>query len=81
MTVLVTCKFEDDSMKSEGAILRTTFPPLEVFSTLKGSEVNDPIWPEIGFFRDFMTLFVICKFDEDPITNEVAIPRTTYSAL
>ena len=25
MAVLITCRFEDDSIESEGAILRTTF--------------------------------------------------------
>ena len=28
MAVLVTCKFEDDLIKSEGTILLTTFSPL-----------------------------------------------------
>ena len=30
MAVLISCKFEDDLIKSEGATLRTTFSPLEV---------------------------------------------------
>ena len=73
MAVLVTCKFEDDSIKSEGAIFRTTFSPLKVFekifhlSRAIKSEVNSPIWPEL--IRDFMTVFITFKFDENPIKN------------
>ena len=40
MAVLVTCKFEDDWIKSQGAILLTTFSLLPVygniFALLKG---------------------------------------------
>ena len=40
--------------------------------------MNSPIWPEIELFRDFMDVFVTCKFDEAPIKNEVVIDRTTF---
>ena len=56
MTVLVTCKFEDDS----------NINPWES-SRASNSEVNSPIWPEIELAPDFMTVFVTCKFDKDPI--------------
>ena len=53
------------------------------FSSLKGEKLrtNSPIWPEIELFRDCMTVFVTCKFDEDLIKNEVAILGTTFSPL
>ena len=89
MGVLVTCKFEDDSIKIEGAILRTAFSPLYVYgkhfhcSMMSNSEVNSPSWPKIDLVRDFMTVLVtcFCKFDEDPIKNEVTILRTTFLPL
>ena len=28
---------------------------------------NGPNWPEIELFRDFMTVFVTCKVNKDPI--------------
>ena len=39
MAVLVTCKFDDDQIKNEGAIVSTTFPSLneacsEIIETL-----------------------------------------------
>ena len=53
MAVLVTCKFEDDLIKSKGAILQRTISPLLVYekmfhrSRASNSEVNCLIWPEI----------------------------------
>ena len=35
----------------------------------------------IELIRDVMIVFVTCKFDEDPIKNEVTILRTTFSPL
>ena len=50
-------------------------------SRASNSEVNGPIWPEIELVRDFMAVLVTCKYDEDPIRNEVAILRTTFSPI
>ena len=67
MAVLVICKFEDDSIKSEGLILQTIFffiiNLLETFSSLKAnnSAVKNPIWLEIELVRDFMTVLVLFK--------------------
>ena len=69
-------------------ILQTTFSPSYVYgkkkihrSSASNSEANGPNWPKIKFIRDFMTVFVISKFDEDLIKNEVAILGTTFSIL
>ena len=74
MDVLVTCKFEDDLIKSQGAILRTTFSPLQVYgffffrrSKASNSKVNGPIWCEVEPVRDFMAVLVTYKYDEDLI--------------
>ena len=84
---MLTCKFEDDLIKSEGAMLRTTFSPLQVYGKIShrprasNSEVNSLIWLEIELVRDFKAVLVTCKFEEDPIKNEVAIPRKTFFLL
>ena len=83
MAVLVTCKFEDDSIKSEAAIFQTTFSQLclkKKFSSFKG-EMNGLIWPKIEHVRDLMAVFITCKLDEALIKHEVAILRTTFSPL
>ena len=60
MVVLVTSKFEDDSIDGGGTTLRTTFSPSYVYgkmfhcSRASKSEVNSSIWPEIEFIREFM---------------------------
>ena len=58
-------QFDDDPIKSQSSILRTTCSPLfllwESFSSLKEE------WPEIELLRDFMAVLVTWKFDEDPI--------------
>ena len=38
MAVLVTCKFDDNSIKNESAIVPTTFPPLYVYGKNYGSQ-------------------------------------------
>ena len=60
MAVLVTCKFEEDSIKSECAIFRTTFLHFvygKIFhpSRASNSKANSPIWPKIELIRDFKT--------------------------
>ena len=77
MVVLVTCKFDDDIIKNEGPIVFITFSPLKVpgkmfhRSRASYSKSNGWNWPKIELNRDFITVFVTCKFDKDPIKNEV----------
>ena len=37
------------------------------------SKANGPIWPNIEHIRDFMSVLVICKFEDDPMKTECAI--------
>ena len=77
MSVLVTGKFDEETIKIEGTIEYWLFH----LSVAINSEVNSSSWPEIGFVRDFMAVLVTCKSDEDPIKMEVAFLRTTFSPL
>ena len=47
-------------------------------SRARNYEVNGLIWPEMEHVQDFMTVFVTCKFNEDPIKSKVAILQTTF---
>ena len=38
-------------------------------SRANNSKVHHPIWPEIELVRDFMTILVTCKFEEDLINK------------
>ena len=81
MAVLVTCKFNEDQIKTECAINRTTFSSnvYVIFfrhSRACNSKANIPIWPKFELRRDFMPVLVTCKFDEVPIKIEGSIDRT-----
>ena len=86
MAVLVTCKIDEDLIKSEVATIQT-FSSLQVYgkifrrSRANKSKVNSPIWPKIELVRDFIDVLVTCKFDEAPIKNEVVIDQTPFSPL
>ena len=69
MPVLVIFKLDEDSIKNEVAIVRTTFSPLNVYGRLKGknSHVNNPICPKIKLVQDFIAVLITCKSDEDSI--------------
>ena len=68
MTVFITCKFDKDPIKHEGAIPGTTFSPLYVYgkkfccSRASNCDANIPIRPEIEHIQDFMTVSVTFKF-------------------
>ena len=78
MLVLIICKFEEDPIKIEGAIVSTTFFRR---SRAGNFEVNRRMWPDFGFVRDFISVLVTYKSDDDPIKDEGAIVSTTFSLL
>ena len=45
------------------------------------SHYNSHNWAKMELVRGFMPVFVFCKFDEDPIKNELAVIRTNYSLI
>ena len=51
------------------------------FSRASYSKENRPILPKFELSRDGIPVLIICKLDEDPIKNEDAIDRTTFSPL
>ena len=67
MAVLATCKFDNDPIKNEDAIVSTTFSPLQVYgkifrhSRASNSEANMSILPHIELVRDFMPVLVRSK--------------------
>ena len=79
MPILVTCKFDEETINNEYASVETFSPlALEVYgkkfqcSRAKRSTVNSLIWPEFELVRDFMPVLVICKFDDNRIKSEGA---------
>ena len=67
MIVLVTCKIDEDWIKSE---------VLFQHSSTSNSEVNSLIPPKFELSREFTAATVTCRFDEDLFKIEGTIDRT-----
>ena len=75
MPVLVTCQFDEDTIKIECTI-DLTRSNIGFFGT-QVQVTPKSIWPDFELIQDFiLAVLVTCKFDEDPIKSEVAILRT-----
>ena len=71
MVVHVTCKYQENPIKNEGARVLTRL--YIDFSDAQGagySAVLGRIELKFKLIRAFMIVFVTCKNDEDPIKNE-----------
>ena len=80
MVVLVTCKYEEDPIKNEGArVLRRLYV---VFSDVQGQLTPQPV---VEFRQNlnssFMVVLVTCKNEHDLIKNESSRVLTRFSPL
>ena len=71
MHVLFFCKFDEDLLENEVAIIRTAFPYYIPMGDLRARSYHCPIFPKV----------ITYKSDEEPIQNDIAIVRTTFSCL
>ena len=62
MDVLVTCKYEKDLIKNEGARVDTTL--YSNFSDAQG-QIGVGIWPKFELIQAFMHVLVTCKNEDD----------------
>ena len=68
MVVLVTCKYEEDPIKNEGArVLTRLYGVFFRRSRATNSEVSDGILPKFELIQAFIVVLVTCKHEEDPI--------------
>ena len=82
MDVLVTCKYEEDPIKNEGArVLTRLYDVLVRRSRETNSEVSSGILPKFELIQAFIVFLVTCKNEEDPIKNEGARVLTRFSSL
>ena len=71
MVVLVTCKYEENQNKNEGARVLTRL--YDVFfrrSRATNSEVSSGILPKFELMQASIVVLITCKNEEDPIKNE-----------
>ena len=84
MNVLITCKYEEDLIKNEGA---TVFKTLYInFSDAQGQitlvfVLVQCIWPKFQPIQAFMHVLVTCKNEVDQIKNEGARVFTIFLPL
>ena len=66
MDVLVTCKYEKDPIKNEGARVDTTLY-INFFRRARAdnSGVGVGIWPKFELIQAFMHVLVTCKNEDD----------------
>ena len=80
MVVLITCKNEEDPIKSEGARVATRL--YVNFSVIPEHSIdNVGIWQKFEFIRAFMHVPITCKDKKDSIKNEGARVAKTYPQL
>ena len=70
MSVLVTCKNEDDPIKNVGARVVATLHIGALYVRAANSVVGDGIWHKFKVIQAFMLVLVTCKNEEDPSKNE-----------
>ena len=69
MIVLVTCNYEEDPIKNDGARVLTTLYIDFRCSRAANSAVHGRICPNFELTRTLIVVFVTCKYEEDPIKN------------
>ena len=80
MVVLITCKNEEDPIKSEGARVATML--YVNFSDIPGHSIdNVGIWQKFEFIRAFVHVLITCNTKEDSIKNEGTRVAKTYLPL
>ena len=86
MLLLVTSNFDDDSIKNERASMETPFSHYKSMgffrrSRAANSVTSRPNSPKFELVRDFIHVFVTCKFKKDRIKNNTIFPITSQRGL
>ena len=82
MVVLVTCKYEEDPIKNEGArVLTRLYVVCFRRSGAANSKVSGGILPTFELIQALIVVLVTCENKEDPIKNEEARVLTRFSPL
>ena len=82
MDVLVTCKYEEDPIKNEGArVLTTLYSNFYRRARADNSGVGGGIWPKFELIQAFMHVLVTCKNEDDRLKNEGARVFTRFPPL
>ena len=78
MDVLVTCKYEEDPIKNEGARVDTTFSPLYCMVAM---ETSGRIWPNFELIQALIHVLITCKYEKNLIKNSGENVMTSFSPV
>ena len=82
MVVLLSCKYEENPIKNEGArVLKRLYIDFSDAQMAGYSAVPGRIELKFKLIQAFMIVLVTCKNDEDPIKNEGDRVLTTFLPL
>ena len=85
MLVLITSNFDDDLIKNEQASMETPFSHYKSMGNVLEAQgqltVSSPIWPKFKLVRDFIHVFVTCKYKKDRIKSNREKVETPFSPL
>ena len=78
MDVLVTCKYEEDPIKNEGARVDTTFSH---YNSMVAMETSGRIWPNFELIQALIHVLITCKYGKNLIKNSGENVMTLFSPL
>ena len=78
MDVLVTCKYEEDLIKNEGARVDTTFSH---YNSMVAMETSSRIWPNFELIQALIHVLITGKYEKNPIKNSGENVMTSFSPL
>ena len=78
MDVLVTCKYEEDLIKNEGARGTQHFPH---YNSMVAMEVSGRIWPNFELIQALIYVLITGKYEKNPIKNSGENVITSFSPL
>ena len=82
MVILVTCKYEEDPIKNEGARVVTTLKNQFLSrSRAANSIIGDGILTKLKHIQAFIVVLLICKYKEDPFKIESTREVNTFLPL
>ena len=76
MYVIITCKYEKDSIKNN----RENFK-FQIITLSVAMETSGQIWPNFKFIQAFMHDLIACEYEKDQMKNSEENVMTSFSPL
>ena len=77
--VIITCKYEKDSIKNNREKVATPF--FQIITLSVAMQTSDRIWPNFEHIQPFMHVLIACKYEKDQMKNSGENVMTSFSPL